>query len=87
MEKRTYTCDVCGTDKKETNHWFAVFVMARVSPPPRIYVVSLQDLAGCREEEAAKHVCGEQCVTKMISQSLSALLPAPMAGASEGAPN
>lgn len=68
VEKTTYTCDVCGKTKQETNHWFrsamgqSAFILAQWS-------FSL-DHASCGNPVKEQHLCGAECVRKKLAEYL-----------------
>lgn len=62
------TCDVCGTEKKKTNHWFTLRVVFEVNSAVREIVIS----KGLNFPQSAKDVrdyeiCGETCLLRKIS--------------------
>jgi hypothetical protein len=63
MAKLTsWTCDVCGVQKHEMNHWF-------------VYHVGKTFELGCWDEaeELWGHLCGEQCVLKKVAEVMGSL--------------
>ncbi len=62
----SYRCDICGTLKKEANHWF---VAVRVPYGAHIYVWDAP-CAGHDHENIA-HLCGSECATKFMMRCLS----------------
>lgn len=63
MRASVYICDICGTVKGETNHWFSAYGADRI---------------GCLtiggfEERNGIHLCGEACVQKWVSKQLSGM--------------
>jgi hypothetical protein len=61
MKTEIYTCDVCGTQKKESNHWFVLF-----SP---FYLSTWTNEA--QNVEDAVHICSSQCAHKKLEEFLS----------------
>jgi hypothetical protein len=61
MRQILYTCDVCGVQKKEANHWFIIFTCY---PGTRLYKWSAADPT----DKQAVHLCGENCVNRKIMQ-------------------
>ncbi len=69
-----YICDVCGTQKRETNRWYAS--RARIEPD----VASEQGILflpwevaehlGVLENANVQHLCSEQCCIKALSKWL-----------------
>ena len=61
--QQVITCDVCGSQKRQTNHWFVAREESgelRISGWNSVYLLS----------PATKHLCGETCAHKLISQFL-----------------
>lgn len=66
---QTYICDICGTAKREANHWFRA-----ASIPGRFTVIlwnddtfeSLKNLSASAE----LHLCGLQCATKAMHKAM-----------------
>jgi hypothetical protein len=66
MSQRTVVeCDVCGTAKKDTNHWFRIFddpngafTCTRATPPVSPGL-------------AHKDICGQACASKAFSTWLA----------------
>lgn len=66
MIRQIITCDICGAQKREANHWFIAREEAgeiRISGWNAPHTFSPQ----------ARHLCGETCVHKLISQDLMKL--------------
>ena len=54
-------CDICGSQKRQTNHWFVAYEESgelRISGWNSLHVLSPE----------TKHLCGETCAHKLISQ-------------------
>ncbi len=81
-EKRTYTCDVCGAEKRETNHWFVIFQRGEFQTIARFTAANL-DTTHITPGTAISHVCGENCALKKTSEFLTA---PPAIEIPEGAP-
>lgn len=75
-----FTCDVCGVQKKETNHWFLFSLAPTTFPSPEIFKGKLDgyivfkpfDLERAKNSEY-KHICGANCAQLILSQSLASL--------------
>lgn len=72
MRKEQVTCDVCGKQKQDTNHWFIVL---RYNDDPTGIIV---DVATTVSAYMTKYdlafnfdVCGEACVLKKVSELIS----------------
>jgi hypothetical protein len=64
--QQVITCDICGTQKRQTNHWFVAREESgelRITGWNSLHVQS----------PGTKHLCGETCVHKLISQYLTGL--------------
>ena len=67
--KESFTCDICGTDRKETNHWFAVRFDA-------VGTLIMQTWGRAKDRQHldgadTHHLCGSDCVHKFIDKWLS----------------
>lgn len=63
MLKALYTCDQCGAEKKETNHWFAVRVFTRT-----VKILPFEEAI-----QGDKHACGDRCLLALVSRHTTAL--------------
>jgi len=65
--RHAISCDICGTEKKETNHWFVVYEHQgelRVSgwtPQTKI-------------RPGSKHMCGQTCMNKLVVEFMDRVL-------------
>lgn len=76
MIHKVIRCDICATQKRQTNHWFVAYEESgelRVSGWNSTRVWDPQ----------TKHLCGEACALKLVSHFLMGLLnvAAPSPGA------
>ena len=69
MIEQVITCDICGLQKREANHWF---VASQESGELRISSWNSLRLMS----SGAKHLCGETCAHKLTSQFLMRLVEA-----------
>ncbi len=79
MIRQAVTCDICGTDKKATNHWFVALDLGAELR------LSGWDSPNC-QIAGSKHLCGNACLHKMVDVFMARLLaerPQP-AAAEEG---
>jgi hypothetical protein len=67
--EQVITCDMCGAQKRQTNHWF---VAREESGEMRIRGWNSLHLLS----HGTKHLCGETCVHKLVSQFLMTLVDA-----------
>lgn len=71
------SCDVCGIEKKKTNHWFQIIKLysnRRIKYYLEIHyldieIMNLEHLSA-GGSAIAKIVCGEECMSKQISKLL-----------------
>ena len=85
MIRQAISCDICGAEKKQTNHWFIASEQAgelRVSGwSSRI-----------RLRAGTKHLCGQTCLHKLVDEFMArtiagrAVSPAEPAPAAESQP-
>lgn len=60
-----YTCDVCGVQKKESNHWF----LARIDYSGRCARVIPWSAVGAAAAEVV-HLCGSGCAQRWLGFAL-----------------
>lgn len=64
MIRQAISCDMCGAEKRQTNHWFVAYAHAgelRVSAWN----------ANIRMRSGAKHLCGQTCVHKLLDEFIA----------------
>ena len=64
MIRQAISCDICGAEKKQTNHWFVAYTHAgelRVSG----WGVQGKIRAG------SKHLCGQTCLHKLVDEFIA----------------
>jgi hypothetical protein len=76
-------CDICGIDKKETNHWFVAFEDKGALKLSAWVAVK-------QKRKVMKHLCGHRCVHRLIDvflagNSINQLSPDVSAKATTGA--
>ena len=64
MIHENVVCDICGVEKKETNHWFAA-----VEDKGTLRLSPLETLN--RKRRLVKHLCGHRCVHRLIDYFLA----------------
>jgi hypothetical protein len=62
--KQKITCDVCGTEKVEVNHWFQVF--SHISNDTNSEFIVLPCDGEVRDNQVV--ACGEACAHKLLNQ-------------------
>ena len=65
MYQEAFTCDVCGTVRKETNKWFLAHCVFSI-------VISPFDSEEAKHKDWT-HLCGESCTQKFVSANLASL--------------
>lgn len=58
------SCDVCGVDKKQVNHWFLA------SPTAEGITFKPWDDQEAGFNDRLKHICGVSCAATILSQTL-----------------
>lgn len=64
MIRQTITCDICGSEKKQTNHWYVA-----VHHGGELRVIGWQGKKTQRVN--AKHLCGQKCVHRLLDEFLA----------------
>lgn len=63
MIRQIVCCDICGEEKEQTNHWFVAYDQGGEFRVSGLTSSNSQDAA-------AKHLCGESCVHKLLDEFL-----------------
>ncbi len=64
MIRKAISCDICGAQRREANHWFIAYEQSgelRVSDWTSGYLLC----------PGTKHLCGESCLHKLLSEFLA----------------
>ncbi|HTA79699.1 MAG TPA: hypothetical protein VK720_09130 [Terracidiphilus sp.] len=64
MIRQAISCDICGRDKQQTNHWFVVY---EHGAELRVSGWSSQ----ARMSAKAKHLCGQTCLHKLVDEYMA----------------
>lgn len=64
MIRQAISCDICGTDKQQTNHWFVAYEQ---NGELRISGWNSQS----RLRSGAKHLCGQTCLHKLVDEFMA----------------
>jgi hypothetical protein len=67
--RQSISCDMCGAQRRETNHWFIAYEHAgelRVGDWTSQRMLS----------PGTRHICGERCLHKLMSEFLARAVPA-----------
>jgi hypothetical protein len=62
--RQAISCDICGTDKQHTNHWFVAYVQ---NGELRICDWNSQS----RLRSGTRHLCGQTCLHKLVDEFLA----------------
>ncbi len=71
--RQAISCDICGAEKKQTNHWF---VASELAGELRVSGWSSRN----RLRAGSKHLCGQTCLHKLLDEFLARTIegrPAP----------
>ncbi len=64
MIRQAITCDICATEKKQTNHWFVAYEQ---SGELRLSGWSTRN----RLRQGTKHLCGQTCLHKLVDDFMA----------------
>lgn len=76
MIRQAISCDICGRDKQQTNHWF---VVSEHGAELRISGWHSQ----ARMSAKAKHLCGQTCLHKLVDDFMARTLAVPAVSAAD----
>jgi hypothetical protein len=65
MIRQAISCDICGAEKKQTNHWFVAYTH---SGELRVSGWGVQG----RVRAGSKHLCGQTCLHKLVDEFIAA---------------
>ena len=78
MIRQAISCDVCGTEKRQTNHWFVAFEQAGEL---RLGGWTSRN----RARPGSKHLCGQTCVHKLVDEYMAQIVASkPVRAAEDG---
>jgi hypothetical protein len=75
--RQAISCDICGTEKKQTNHWFVAY-----SQGGELRVSAWNSRNRMRPE--SKHLCGQTCLHKLVDEFMARALTARLPQAADG---
>lgn len=64
MIRQAISCDICGTEKRQTNHWFVAYEQAG-----ELRVSGWTSRHRLRAE--SKHLCGQTCLHKLMDEFMA----------------
>jgi len=59
--RQTIACDICGAEKKETNHWFIAVVQRG-----ELRLTNWETFE--KEQSRSKHLCGQTCLHRLVDE-------------------
>jgi len=62
--RQAISCDICGTEKKQTNHWFVAYDQGEEL---RVSGWNTRN----RLRPGYKHLCGQTCVHKLVDEFMA----------------
>jgi len=65
--RQAISCDICGTEKKQTNHWFVAYDQGEEL---RVSGWNSRN----RLRPGSKHLCGQACVHKLVDDFMARAL-------------
>ena len=65
--RQAISCDICGTEKKQTNHWF---VASDQGAELRVSGWTSRS----RQRPGSKHLCGQTCLHKLVDEFMARTL-------------
>ena len=71
MIRQAISCDICGTEKKQTNHWFVAYDQGEEL---RVSGWNSRN----RLRPGSKHLCGQTCLHKLVDDFLARSLSSRM---------
>lgn len=77
MIRQTISCDMCGADKKETNHWFVA-----LEGDGELRLGTWAALG--KRRRGARHLCGQKCLYKLVDDFFVVRANGARAAAEEG---
>jgi hypothetical protein len=61
--RQAISCDICGTEKRQTNHWFVAYEQAGEL---RVSAWGAQ-----KRRSSTKHLCGQTCLHKLVDDFMA----------------
>jgi hypothetical protein len=67
--RQAISCDICGTEKRQTNHWFVAYEQSGE--------LRVSGFASRRRGRAgSKHLCGQTCLHKLVDEFMATSIAA-----------
>lgn len=64
MIRKAISCDICGTEKRQTNHWFVAYEQAG-----ELRLAGWSSRHRLRPD--SKHLCGQTCLHKLVDEFMA----------------
>lgn len=80
MIRQAISCDICGAEKKQTNHWF---VACEQGGELRVSGWNSRN----RLRAGSKHLCGQTCLHKLVDEFMARTIAAPVIAHSADLPD
>lgn len=74
MIRQAISCDVCGAEKRQTNHWFVAYTQGG-----ELRVMGWS--ANRRLRAGSKHLCGQTCLHKLVDEFIAGTMASRTQGA------
>lgn len=70
MQRTQFTCDVCGVEKKESNHWWKMveYLTGHQAGHLALYRWGNETIT----IDPVIHICGQDCATRKLSEFMAA---------------
>lgn len=78
MIRQAISCDICGAEKRQTNHWF---VASEQGGELRVSGWSSRK----RQRAGTKHLCGQTCLHKLVDEFMARTIAGRVATTTSGA--
>lgn len=63
MIRQAISCDICGTEKRQTNHWYVAYEQAGE--------LRVSGWTSRRSRAGSKHLCGQTCLHKLVDEFMA----------------
>jgi hypothetical protein len=80
MIRQAISCDICGAEKKQTNHWFVAYTQGG-----ELRVAGWT--TNGRIRSGVKHLCGQTCLHKLVDEFIAGTTSNRIAASPEAAEN
>lgn len=70
MISQKVICDVCGVEKRDTNHWYTLHLQSYTTAHFTTRLVLTQFNPVEQTTGSQKHACGQACVHKLVDRWL-----------------